>query len=75
MPTGNIIKIQRLSPVLVIITNEYGEMYSINSIVVDKNDEMISVWPISDKEISEIINDNWSFWDVKATYQLIYYDK
>jgi hypothetical protein len=59
--------IQRLSPILTIITNEYGETFDIRY----EEDSR----PIHDKDIKEIIDDKWTFWDVKATFQLINYDK
>ena len=63
---GNDIKIKRLSAVLTIIENDWGETYAINT---------ESGFPIKDNDIKEIVNGGWSFWDVKATYQLLPYDK
>jgi hypothetical protein len=52
--------------VLTIIENDWGETYAINT---------ESGFPIKDNDIKEIVNGGWSFWDVKATYQLLPYDK
>lgn len=59
-------KIKRLSPVLTILENEYGETYAINT---------ENGFPIPDKDIEVIVSGDWSFWDVKATYSLVPYEQ
>ena len=55
-------KLQRLSPVLTIIENDNGECYSVLR---------ESGYPITDMDIKDIIDEHWSWFEVKATFMLV----